>query len=128
MNKTVSLLLLSVALLSCTVVGDNTDKLSCNNSEINCYRFSYVSLDEFRKTVGSHAMKWSLSNPLKALAEMAKDSPININSASEANVLITSQPELIFLVGQFIETHNKPREWLFVSEQAFIRSWNNLSR
>lgn len=128
MNRSVSLLLLSVALLSCAFAGDNTDELSCNNSEINCYRFSYVSFDEFSRTVSSHAMKWSLSNPLKALAEMAKDSPININSASEANVLITSQPELIFLVGQFIETHNKPREWLFISEQAFIRSWNNLSR
>ena len=128
MNKAVSLLLLSVALLSCAVVVDNTDELSCNNSEINCYRFSYVSFDEFRKTVGSHAIKWSLSNPSKALAELTQDSSININSANEANALITSQPELIFLVGRFIEIHNKPREWLFVSEQAFIRSWNNLSR
>jgi len=73
-------------------------------------------------------MKWSLSNPSKALEKLAKDSPININSANEASALITSQPELIFLVGQFIEIYNKPREWLFVSEQAFIRSWNNLSR
>jgi len=30
--------------------------------------------------------------------------------------------------GIYIKNNQKPREWLFIGEQVFLRSWNSLSR
>jgi len=127
-NKVVSLVILWVTLASCAVVDNAPDKLSCNNPEIDCYRFSYASPSEFTKTVKTYAKQWSLQSPEKALNRLVIDPTININSYNDASELINLKPELIYLFGRYVEEHNKPREWLFVAEQAFIRSWNNISR
>jgi hypothetical protein len=115
-------------LTSCSAVSTKTQPLSCNASEINCYRFSYASIYEFKNTVGRHAKKWSLSSPSSALSNIILEYEIIVNSKDSAEQLIKSHPELIFTLGKHIEAQSKPREWLFIAEQAFIRSWNNLNR
>jgi hypothetical protein len=42
--------------------------------------------------------------------------------------LISTNPEDIYVLARYITENQKPREWLFVAEQAFLRSLNNLNR
>ena len=119
------ILLASINLSSCSVISDD---ISCQFTEINCYRFDYTSIETFKDSVEEHSYKWSLSDPSKALTNQILIQDLSINSLQESESLIENYPESMFILGSFLIKNQKPREWLFVSEQAFIRSFNNLSR
>ena len=74
------------------------------------------------------SLKWSLSDPSNALSVQILSKDLSINSIEDSEFLIESNPENMFVLGQYLIDNQKPREWLFVSEQAFIRSFNNLGR
>ena len=118
-------LLTSISLSSCTVISDD---ISCQFTEIDCYRFDYTSIEKFEDSVEDHSYKWSLSDPSKALSKQILKQDLSINSLQESEAFIENHPESMFVLGSFLIENQKPREWLFVSEQAFIRSFNNLSR
>ena len=119
------ILLTSIFLSSCSVISED---LSFKFSEIDCYRFKYTSIDHFRDSVEDHSLKWSLSDPSNALSGQILSKDLSINSIEDSEFLIESNPENMFVLGQYLIDNQKPREWLFVSEQAFIRSFNNLGR
>ena len=112
-------------LSSCSVI---SDQLSCKFSEIDCYRFDYSSMDQFKDSVTKYAEKWSLKDPSNKLSQLTVNKNLLIKSAEDSENLITTYPEDIFILGRYISENHKPREWLFIGEQAFIRSWNSLSR
>ena len=119
------ILLASINLSSCSVISDD---ISCQFTEINCYRFEYTSIDRFKDSVESHSYKWSLSDPSKVLSGQVLIKDLSINSLNASEALIEANPESMFVLGSYIIENQKPREWLFVAEQAFIRSFNNLGR
>ena len=119
------ILLASINLSSCSVISDD---ISCQFTEINCYRFEYTSIDRFKDSVESHSYKWSLSDPSKVLSDQVLIKDLSINSLNASEALIEAKPESMFVLGSYIIENQKPREWLFVAEQAFIRSFNNLGR
>ena len=119
------ILLASINLSSCSVISDD---ISCQFTEINCYRFEYTSIDRFKDSVESHSYKWSLSDPSKVLSDQVLIKDLSINSLNASEALIEANPESMFVLGSYIIQNQKPREWLFVAEQAFIRSFNNLGR
>ena len=119
------ILLASINLSSCSVISDD---ISCQFTEINCYRFEYTSIDRFKDSVESHSYKWSLSDPSKVLSDQVLIKDLSINSLQASKALIEANPESMFVLGSYIIQNQKPREWLFVAEQAFIRSFNNLGR
>jgi len=119
------ILLASINLSSCSVISDD---ISCQFTEINCYRFEYTSIDRFKDSVESHSYKWSLSDPSKVLSDQVIIKDLSINSLNASEALIEANPESMFVLGSYIIQNQKPREWLFVAEQAFIRSFNNLGR
>ena len=119
------ILLASINLSSCSVISDD---ISCQFTEINCYRFDYTSIETFKDSVEEHSYKCSLSDPSKALSNQILIQDLSINSLQESESLIENYPESMFILGSFLIKNQKPREWLFASEQAFIRSFNNLSR
>ena len=119
------ILLASINLSSCSVISDD---ISCQFTEINCYRFDYTSIEKFKDSVEEHSYKCSLSDPSKALSNQILIQDLSINSLQESESLIENYPESMFILGSFLIKNQKPREWLFASEQAFIRSFNNLSR
>lgn len=123
-NK-VLLSFLVIALSSCSVI---SEELSCKLSEIECYRFDYSSIDNFKDSVEEHSQQWSLSDPKDALTKITPQEGLSINSSVEAENLILESPESIYALGIYIKNNQKPREWLFIGEQAFLRSWNSLSR
>ena len=112
-------------LSSCSMI---SDQLSCKFSEINCYRFDYSSMDQFKDSVSEHAEKWNLKDPSNVLSQLTANKNLSIKSAEDSEALITVYPEDIFVLGLYIIENQKPREWLFLGEQAFLRSWNNLNR
>ena len=116
---------MTILLSSCSVI---SDELSCKFSEIDCYRFDYSSMDQFKDSVTEHAEKWSLKDPSIALSQLTTNKDLSIKSSKDSETLITAYPEDIFILGRYISENHKPREWLFVAEQAFIRSWNPLTR
>ena len=116
---------MTILLSSCSVI---SDELSCKFSEIDCYRFDYSSMDQFKDSVTEHAEKWSLKDPSIALSKLTANKNLSIKSAEDSENLITTYPEDIYILGRYISENHKPREWLFIGEQAFLRSWNNLSR
>ena len=116
---------MTIMLSSCSVL---TEELSCKFSEIDCYRFDYSSMDQFKDSVTVHAEKWSLKDPSIALSKLTTNKKLSIKSAEDSEALITAYPEDIFILGRYISEYHKPREWLFIGEQAFLRSWNNLNR
>ena len=118
-------LLTSVFLSACSIISDD---ISCQFTEIDCYRFDYTSIETFKDSVEEHSYKWSLSDPSKALSNQILIQDLSINSLQESESLIENYPESMFILGSFLIKNQKPREWLFASEQAFIRSFNNLSR
>ena len=119
------ILLASINLSSCSVISDD---ISCQFTEINCYRFEYTSIDRFKDSVESHSYKWSLSDPSKVLSDQVLIKDLSINSLNASEALIEANPESKIVLGSYIIQNQKPREWLFVAEQAFIRSFNNLGR
>ena len=114
-----------IALSSCSVI---SDQLSCKFSEIDCYRFDYSSMDQFKDSVTEYAEKWSLKDPSNTLSQLTANKNLSLKSAEDSETLITTYPEDIFVLGRYINENHKPREWLFIGEQAFLRSWNNLNR
>ena len=119
------ILLASINLSSCSVISDD---ISCQFTEINCYRFDYTSIETFKDSVEEHSYKWSLSDSSKALSNQILIQDLSINSLQASEALIEANPEKMFILGSYLIENQKPREWLFVSEQAFIRSFNNLGR
>jgi len=119
-------LILSIMIVSsCSII---SDELSCKFSEINCYRFNYSSIENFRDSVTEHASKWDLKDPSSALSNLTINKELSIKSSNDAEELILTNPEDIYVLARYITENQKPREWLFVAEQAFLRSWNNLNR
>ena len=116
---------LVIALSSCSVI---SEELSCKFSEIDCYRFDYSSIDNFKDSVDEYSQQWSLSDPTNALTKITLKEGLSINSSVEAENLILESPENIYALGIYIKNNQKPREWLFVAEQAYLRSWNSLVR
>jgi len=121
-NK-VLLSFLVITLSSCSVI---FEQLSCKFSEIECYRFDYSSIDNFKDSVDEYSQQWSLHNPSSALSGLTINMELSINSSIEAENLILESPESIYALGVYIKDNQKPREWLFIGEQAFLRSWNSL--
>ena len=116
---------LVIALSSCSVI---YEELSCKFSEIDCYRFDYSSIDNFKDSVVDYSQQWSLSDPTNALTKITLKEGLSINSSVKAENLILDSPESIYALGIYIKNNQKPREWLFVAEQAYLRSWNSLVR
>ena len=116
---------MSIAISSCSII---SEELSCKFSEIDCYRFDYSSMDQFKNSVTEYAEKWSLKDPSNALTKLTTNKNLLIKSSEDSEALITTYPEDIFVLGRYISEEHKPREWLFLGEQAFLRSWNNLNR
>ena len=119
-------LILSIIIVSsCSII---SDELSCKFSEIDCYRFNYSSIENFRDSVTEHASKWDLKDPSDALSNLTINKELSIKSSNDAEELISTNPEDIYVLARYITENQKPREWLFLAEQAFLRSWNNLNR
>ena len=124
-KKHIFIVLIIIALSSCSVI---SDQLSCKFSEIDCYRFDYSSMDQFKDSVTEYAEKWSLKDPSNALLKLTDNKDLSIASSKDSESLIETHPEDIFVLGRYISENQKPREWLFIGEQAFLRSLNNLNR
>ena len=124
-KKHIFIVLMTIALSSCSVI---SEELSCKFSEIDCYRFDYSSMDQFKDSVTEYAEKWSLKDPSIALSQLTANKDLSIKSSKDSESLIETHPEDIFVLGRYISENHKPREWLFIGEQAFLRSWNNLKR
>ena len=119
-------LILSIMIVSsCSII---SDELSCKFSEIDCYRFNYSSIENFRGSVTEHASQWNLQDPSGALSNLTINKELSIKSSNDAEELILTNPEDIYVLARYITENQKPREWLFLAEQAFLRSWNNLNR
>ena len=116
---------LVITLSSCSVI---SEELSCNFSEIDCYRFDYSSIDNFKDSVDEYSQQWGLVNPSSTLSALTINKELSINSSIDAENLILESPESIYALGVYIKNNQKPREWLFVAEQAYLRSWNSLVR
>ena len=124
-KKHIFIVLMTITLSSCSVI---SEELSCKFSEIDCYRFDYSSMDQFKYSVTEYAEKWSLKDPSIALSKLTANKNLSIKSAEDSETLISAYPGDIFILGRYISENHKPREWLFIGEQAFLRSWNNLNR
>ena len=124
-KKHIFIVLMTMALSSCSVI---SEEFSCEFSEIDCYRFDYSSMDQFKDSVTEYAEKWSLKDPSNALLKLTTNKDLSIASSKDSESLIETHPEDIFVLGHYINENHKPREWLFIGEQAFLRSWNNLNR
>ena len=116
---------LAILLSSCSVI---SEELSCKFSEIDCYRFNYSSIDNFKDSVTENASQWNLQDPSGALSNLTINKELSINSSKDSESLIETNPEDIYVLAKYITGNQKPREWLFLAEQAFLRSWNNLNR
>ena len=106
----------------------SADILSCEEQGIDCYRFDYATINSFKESVTHYAERWQLSSPSSALSKLIDNETFQptIDSIDNAVLWAESNPEKIYAFGRYVERAQKPREWLFVAEQAFIRSWNNL--
>jgi hypothetical protein len=119
------LIVLMMIVSSCSII---SEELSCKFSEIDCYRFNYSSIDNFKDSVTEYASKWNLQDPSGALSNLTINKELSINSSKDSELLIETNPEDIYVLAKYITGNQKPREWLFLAEQAFLRSWNNLNR
>ena len=104
------------------------EELSCKLPEIDCYRYDYSSVDNFKNSYIQHSSKWNTKVPTDVLSHIVEDKKLFITSLRDAEKLILTNPNDIYVLGKYIEKQRKPREWLFVAEQAFLRSWNNPNR
>jgi hypothetical protein len=112
-----------------TLFGLNSysNELSCN-VDIDCYRFDYTSVEKFKESIATYANKWHLNSPRYALYKVSSFAPVKVNSIADGLTLIKENPGLIYSMGKYIESNNKPKEWQYVFEQSFIRGFNNLKR
>ena len=124
-KKHIFIVLITIALSSCSVI---SEELSCKFTEVDCYRFNYSSIDNFRDSVTEHALQWNLQDPSSVLSKLTITKELSIESLNEAEELILANPEDIYVLAKYITENQKPREWLLVAEQAFLRSWNKLNR
>ncbi len=124
-KKHIFIVLMSLVISSCSII---SEEISCKSSEIDCYRFDYSSMDQFKDSVTEYAEKWSLKDSSNTLSQLTANKNLSIKSAEDSEAHITAYPEDIFILGRYISENHKPREWLFIGEQAFLRSWNNLNR
>lgn len=124
-TKHIFIVLMTIALSSCSII---SKELSCKFSEIDCYRFDYSSIDQFKDSVIEYSEKWNLKDPSNALTQLTANKNLSIKSSEDSEALIIAYPEDIFVLGRYISEEHKPREWLFLGEQAFLRSWNSLNR
>jgi len=85
-------------------------------------------MDQFKDSVTEYSEKWGLKDPSNALSQLTANKDLSIDSSKDSEALITAYPEDIFVLGRYISENLKPRECLFIGEQAFLRSWNNLNR
>ena len=119
------LILLMMLVSSCSII---SEELSCKFSEIDCYRFNYSSIDNFKDSLTEYASKWNLQDPSSALSNLTINKELSIHSSNDSEELISSNPKDIYVLARYITENQKPREWLFVAEQAFLRSLNDLNR
>ena len=119
------LILLMMIVSSCSII---SEELSCKCAESDCYRVIYSSSEYFSESVTEHASKWNLKYPSDALSNLTINKELSIHSSNDAEELISTNPEDIYVLARYITENQKPREWLFVAEQAFLRSLNNLNR
>jgi len=124
-KKHIFVVLMTIVLSSCSVI---SEELSCKFSEIDCYRFDYSSMNQFKDSVTEYAEKRSLKDPSNSLLKLTANKDLSIESSKDSESLIETHPEDIFVLGSYISENQKPREWLFIGEQAFLRSLNNLNR
>ena len=115
----------AIILSACSVA---LEELSCELPEIDCYRYDYSSINNFKTSLIQHSSKWNKKVPIDVLSHIVEDKKLSIISLRDAEKLILTNPNDIFVLGKYIEKRRKPREWLFVAEQAFLRSWNNSNR
>ena len=115
----------AIILSACSVAHK---ELSCELPEIDCYRYDYSSINNFKTSLIQHSSKWNKKVPIDVLSHIVEDKKLSIISLRDAEKLILTNPNDIFVLGKYIEKRRKPREWLFVAEQAFLRSWNNSNR
>ena len=80
---------LVIALSSCSVV---SEELSCKFSEIECYRFDYSSIDNFKDSVDEYSQQWGLANPSSTLSALTINKEMSINSSIDAENLILESP------------------------------------
>ena len=110
------------------------DEFSCHNLApdiyipINCYRFDYSSMGQFKNSMTEHAYRHNLNDPSNALSKLTTNKDISIESGKDSEALIKAYPEDIYILGRYIIKNQKPREWLYIGEQAFLRSWININR
>ena len=81
------LILLMMIVSSCSIISDD---LSCTFSEIDCYRFNYSSIEDFRDSVTEHASKWNLKDPSDDLSNLTINKELSIKSSNDAEELIDS--------------------------------------
>ena len=124
-KKHIFIVFMMTVLSSCSMI---SDQLSCKFSEIDCYRFDYSSMDQFKDSVTEYAEKWNLKDPSNALSQLTASKELSIKSSDDSEALVTASPEDIFVLGRYISENHNPREWMIIGEQAFLRSWNSLSR
>ena len=115
----------AIILSACSVA---LEELSCELPEIDCYRYDYSSIDNFKNSLIQHSYKWNKKVPTHVLSHIVEHKKLFITSLRDAEKLIITNPNDIYVLGKYIEKQRKPREWLFVAEQAFLRSWNNSNR
>ena len=104
-----------------------SNELSCD-SNINCDRFDYTSIKNFSQSVINYSEKHYLNSPSYALYKVDSQATVKVSTITDGLILIKENPGLIYSMGRYIENNNKPKEWLYVFEQAFIRSFNSLKR
>ena len=62
------------------------------------------------------------------LRKVSETHEVNIRSIDDGLSLIEKDPGLIYVIGKDIERNKKPKEWLYIFEQSFLRKFNNLQR
>ena len=122
---------IALLLSSCSVTTESsalTEELSCSIPEIECYRFNYSSLENFKKSYILHLSKWGKQVPENVLSDLLENKKIFVSSLKEAEALILTNPNDIYVLGKYIKKEQKPREWIFAAEQIFFGSWNSFQR
>ena len=96
---------IALLLSSCSVTTESsalTEKLSCDIPEIECYRFNYSSLENFKKSYILHLSKWGKQVPENVLSSLTENKRLFISSLEEAEELILKNDRLEFKEdGQF---------------------------
>jgi hypothetical protein len=95
---------------------------------IDCNRFDYTSKENFNKSVISYAVRWGLKNPTPILSKIGETHEVHICSIDDGLSLIEENPSFIYFIGKYVEKNKRPKEWLYIFEQSFLRKFNDLKR